>query len=71
MKPILGEFLFVAIATLVVVVVLLIFPYFEERIEHIRESRTYTVVVAIEKAEKMAQLQQAFEKKYHARPRPS
>jgi putative Mg2+ transporter-C (MgtC) family protein len=56
-----GELLYVSIATLVVVVVLLIFPYFEERIDRIRESRTYRVVVAINKAKKIAEVHQAFE----------
>jgi putative Mg2+ transporter-C (MgtC) family protein len=56
-----GEMLFVSLATLVVVVVLLVFPFFEERIDRVRESRTYRVVVAINKAKKIAEVQQAFE----------
>jgi len=55
-----GELLFVSLATLVVIIVLLIFPFFEERIDRIRESRTYRIVVAIDKGKKIAEVQQAF-----------
>jgi len=55
-----GELTFVSIATLVIVVVLLVFPHFEERIDRIRESRSYRIVVAIDKAEKVAEVQKAF-----------
>ena len=56
-----GELIFVSIATFVIVVVLLIFPHFEERIDRIRESRNYKIVVAIDKAEKIMEVQKAFE----------
>lgn len=56
-----GELIFVSIATFVIVVVLLIFPHFEERIDRIRESRSYKIVVAIDKAEKIMEIQKAFE----------
>jgi len=57
-----GELIFVSIATFVIIVVLLVFPYIEERIDRIRESRTYRVVVAIDKAEKIAEVHKAFNK---------
>ena len=56
-----GELIFVSIATFVIVVVLLIFPHFEERIDRIRESRSYKIAVAIDKAEKIMEVQKAFE----------
>ncbi|NWG06766.1 MAG: MgtC/SapB family protein [Chloroflexi bacterium] len=56
-----GELVFVSIATLVVIVVLLVFPHFEERIDRIREARIYKIAVGIDKAEKVAEVQKAFE----------
>jgi putative Mg2+ transporter-C (MgtC) family protein len=57
-----GELIFVSIATFVIAVVLLVFPYIEERIDRIRESRTYRIVVAIDKSEKIAEVHKAFNK---------
>jgi len=60
-----GEMVYVSIATFVVIVVLLIFPFFEERIDRIRESRTYKVVVSINKAKKIAEVHMAFQNTMH------
>ena len=57
-----GEIVFVSIATFVVIVILLVFPRLEERIDRIRESRTYRIVVSSSKAEKVAEVHKAFEK---------
>lgn len=40
-----GELIFVSISTLVVFVILLLFPHIESRIDRIRESRTYKIVI--------------------------
>ena len=56
-----GELIFVSIATLVIIIVLLVFPYFEERIDRVRESRIYKSVVAIDKAEKIAEVHKAIQ----------
>jgi len=40
-----GELRFVSIAALVVFVILLLFPHIESRIDRIRESRTYKIVI--------------------------
>ncbi len=47
-----GEIPFVLIATAAVLVVLLVFPYLEGIIDHIREARTYRVVIRSTNAEK-------------------
>lgn len=47
-----GEIQFVLIATAAVLVVLLVFPYLEGIIDHIREARTYRVVIRSTNAEK-------------------
>ena len=47
-----GEIPFVLIATAAVLVVLLVFPYLEGIIDHIREARTYRVVIRSANAEK-------------------
>lgn len=44
-----GELIFVSIATLVTLVVLVLFPHIEKRIDHIRESRTYKIVIPTDK----------------------
>jgi len=41
-----GELVFVSAATAIVLVVLLLFPYIEHRIDHIRETRSYKIVIA-------------------------
>ena len=43
-----GELAFVSIATLVIVIILLVFPHIESRIDRIREARTYKIVVPSE-----------------------
>lgn len=43
-----GELAFVSISTLVVVIILLVFPHIESRIDRIREARTYKVVITAE-----------------------
>jgi putative Mg2+ transporter-C (MgtC) family protein len=40
-----GELLFVSLSTLIVFVILLVFPRIESRIDRIRESRTYKIVI--------------------------
>ena len=47
-----GEIPFVLIATAAVLVVLLVFPYLEGVIDHVREARTYRVVIRSTNAEK-------------------
>lgn len=47
-----GEIPFVLIATAAVLVVLLVFPYLEGIIDHIREARTYRVVIRSTNAKK-------------------
>lgn len=48
-----GELRFVAISTLIVIIVLLVFPRLEVWIDSIRESRTYKIVVSTANAEKL------------------
>lgn len=40
-----GELIFVSVSTLVTLIVLLFFPHLEKRIDRIRESRTYKIVI--------------------------
>ncbi len=49
-----GEIPFVLGATAAVLIVLLVFPYFEGVIDHFREARTYRVVIRSTSAEKAA-----------------
>ena len=56
-----GELAFVTIATLVTVVVLLIFPRIEERIDRIRESRSYKIVIATGGTKDVAKIRQMFD----------
>src|SRR5919109_3747001 len=48
-----GELIFVMISTLIVIIVLLVFPRLELWIDHIRESRTYKIIVSTTNAEKI------------------
>lgn len=56
-----GELLFVSLSTLAVVVVLLIFPSLEIWIDHIRESRSYRIVVSTTNAKKVDKIHAAIE----------
>jgi putative Mg2+ transporter-C (MgtC) family protein len=48
-----GEIGFVAVSTLIVIIVLLVFPRLEVWIDHIRESRSYKIVIATSNAQKV------------------
>jgi putative Mg2+ transporter-C (MgtC) family protein len=54
-----GELIFVAASTLIVIVVLLVFPRLEVWIDRIRESRTYRIVVSTANVYKMDEINQA------------
>jgi putative Mg2+ transporter-C (MgtC) family protein len=56
-----GELVFVAASTLAVIIVLLIFPRLEFWIDHIRESRSYRIVVSTSNAEKIDKIHEALE----------
>ena len=45
-----GELVFISISTAVTLIVLLLFPHIEKRIDHIRESRTYKIVMSTSKS---------------------
>lgn len=53
-----GELVFVSIATLVIIVVLLIFPYLENKIDRVREARTYQITFTIGNINKTEAIQQ-------------
>ncbi|HET9905555.1 MAG TPA: MgtC/SapB family protein [Anaerolineales bacterium] len=46
-----GELMFVSLSTVIVVIILLVFPRIESRIDRIRESRTYKIVVTSQNLE--------------------
>ena len=46
-----GELMFVSLSTVIVVIILLVFPSIESRIDRIRESRTYKIVVTSQNLE--------------------
>src|SRR5574338_910348 len=54
-----GELIFVAISAFIVIIVLLVFPRLEVWIDHIRESRTYKIIVSTANAEKIDQINEA------------
>lgn len=54
-----GELSLVLICTLVILVILMIFPRLEHWIDHIRESRTYRIVVATANANAIERIQEA------------
>lgn len=56
-----GELIFVSIATLVIVIVLWVFPRIEERIDRIRESRSYKIVVATGGTRNVVKIQQVLD----------
>jgi putative Mg2+ transporter-C (MgtC) family protein len=56
-----GELLFVAASTLIVIIVLLVFPRLEIWIDHIRESRTYKIVVSAANVEKIDRINEALQ----------
>src|SRR5918996_6385136 len=55
-----GELIFVAASALIVIIVLLVFPRLEVWIDHIRESRTYKIVVSAANVEKIDKIHEAF-----------
>jgi putative Mg2+ transporter-C (MgtC) family protein len=56
-----GELIFVAASTFIVIIVLLVFPRLEIWIDHIRESRTYKIVVSTANVDKIDQINEALE----------
>ncbi len=56
-----GELSFVLIATFAVLIVLLVFPRLEIWIDHIRESRSYKIVVSTSNAKKVDKIHEALE----------
>lgn len=54
-----GELPFVAASTLIVIIVLMIFPRLEVWIDHIRESRSYKIIVSSGNANKMDDIHEA------------
>ncbi|HMB24616.1 MAG: MgtC/SapB family protein [Chloroflexota bacterium] len=56
-----GEMNFVLIATLAILIVLLIFPQLEIWIDHIRESRSYKIVVSTSNAKEVEKINKALE----------
>jgi putative Mg2+ transporter-C (MgtC) family protein len=56
-----GELLFVSGSTLIVIIVLLVFPRLEIWIDRIRESRTYKIVVSTANVEKIDKIHEALE----------
>jgi putative Mg2+ transporter-C (MgtC) family protein len=54
-----GELTFVALSTFIVIIVLLVFPRLEVWIDHIRESRTYKVIVSAANADKIDRINEA------------
>ena len=56
-----GELIFVSLATGVVLAVLLLFPHIESRIDRIRESRSYRIVIASEDIDRAETLNQELE----------
>ena len=56
-----GELIFVSASTLVTLVVLLVFPHLEQRIDRIRESRTYKVVMPSGKPKSFDKIHRSFE----------
>ena len=55
-----GELTFVAISALIVIIVLLVFPRLEIWIDSFREARTYKIVVSTANADKIDQINAAF-----------
>lgn len=54
-----GELVFVALSAFIVIIVLLVFPRLELWIDHIRESRTYKIIVSAANAEKIDKINEA------------
>jgi putative Mg2+ transporter-C (MgtC) family protein len=57
-----GELVFVGASTLIVIVVLMVFPRLEIWIDSIRESRTYKIVVSTANVDKLDQIHEALDK---------
>ncbi|HEY5729568.1 MAG TPA: MgtC/SapB family protein [Anaerolineales bacterium] len=55
-----GELVFMVIATSVVLLILVVFPYLERRIDRISESRTYKIVLSTGNAAKVEKISKAF-----------
>lgn len=55
-----GELIFVSVSTLIILLVLLIFPRLEIWIDRIRESRSYKIVIASDNMEKLDAIQNSF-----------
>jgi len=56
-----GELIFVAASTLIVIIVLLVFPRLELWIDHIRESRSYKIVVSTSNTRTIDKIQEVLE----------
>ncbi|HEX6034174.1 MAG TPA: MgtC/SapB family protein [Anaerolineales bacterium] len=56
-----GELVFVAVSAFIVIIVLLVFPRLEIWIDHIRESRTYKIVVSTANVDKIDQIHEALD----------
>lgn len=56
-----GELIFVSTATLIVIVVLLVFPRLELWIDRIRESRSYKIVISATNLHQVEKIQEAFQ----------
>lgn len=55
-----GELIFVAISSLIVIIVLLVFPRLEIWIDSIREARTYKIVVSAANVDKIDKINESF-----------
>ena len=55
-----GELYFVMTATVVILLVLLVFPQLEARIDRIREARTYKIVIKVDDHKKVVEVEKAF-----------
>ncbi len=56
-----GELIFVSAATFITLIVLLVFPHIEKRIDRIRESRTYKIVLPTSKLKSFEKIRLALE----------
>lgn len=56
-----GELIFVSASTLVTLMVLLVFPHLEKRIDRIRESRNYRIVIPAGKVKSFERIHRALE----------
>lgn len=56
-----GEMYFVLAATFIALLVLLVFPYFEARIDRVRESRTYKITVSAKDYKKILEIEKTLQ----------